>query len=57
MYNDIEECSKELAVVSYKLGLIPSKKFRNDLMLNPLIELQDLMSRVDMYATLEDNVK
>ena len=26
-YNEIEECSKELAVASYKLGLTPMKNF------------------------------
>ena len=35
MYNEIEECSKELAVVSYKLKITLGYKFWKDLMLNP----------------------
>ena len=44
-------------MVSYKLGLTPDGKLWDDLTLKPLIELRDLMSRVEMYANLEDYVK
>ncbi|GFY95161.1 hypothetical protein Acr_10g0005460 [Actinidia rufa] len=56
-YYKIDECSKELAMVSYKLGLTPSKKLWEDLTLNPLDELYELMSKVEMFAWLEDDVK
>ncbi|GFZ19306.1 hypothetical protein Acr_28g0000110 [Actinidia rufa] len=65
LYNEIEECSEELAeshpklkkVVSYKLGLTPCEKLWDDLMLNPSTDLQDLMTRMEMYARLEDDVR
>ena len=57
MYNEIEVCSEELVVVSYKLGLTPGEKLWDDLTLNPLNDLRDLISRVEMYARLKDDVK
>ena len=49
--------SEELAVVSYKFGLIPGEKLWDDLTLKPSTDLQDLMTRIEMYARLEDDVK
>ena len=57
MYNEIEECSEELAVASYKLGLTSREKLWKNLTLDPPIDLQDLLSRVKMFARLEDDVK
>ncbi|GFZ06702.1 hypothetical protein Acr_18g0008720 [Actinidia rufa] len=56
MYNEIEECSEELTVVSYKLGLISGEKLWEDLTLNLPADLQDLMSRVEIFAWLEDDI-
>ena len=56
MYNKIEECLEELAVVSYKLGLTFRERLWEDLVLNPLTDLWDLKSRVEMFARLEDDV-
>ncbi|XP_057484622.1 uncharacterized protein LOC130771000 [Actinidia eriantha] len=56
-YNEIEKCSEELVVVSYKLGLSLRERFWEDLTLNPLVNLRDLMSRVEMFARLEDDVR
>ncbi|GFY96793.1 hypothetical protein Acr_11g0010990 [Actinidia rufa] len=56
-YNEIEECSEELAVVSYKLGLTLRERLWENLTLDPPINLRDLMSRVEMFARLEDDVK
>ena len=50
MCNKIEECSEELAVVSYKIGLPLNEKLWDDLMLNPLTNPRDLMMQVEMYA-------
>ena len=55
--NEIEDCSKELAVASYKFGLTPGDKLWKNLMLNPLTDLQDLMSQVEIFSRLEDNIK
>ena len=38
-YNEIEKCSEELAMVSYKLGMIPSERLWENLMLNPPTDL------------------
>ncbi|GFS43551.1 hypothetical protein Acr_00g0085730 [Actinidia rufa] len=56
-YNEIEECSEEMAVASYKLGLAPGDKLWENLTLDPPTSLRDLMSRVEMFAHLEDDVR
>ncbi|XP_057463799.1 uncharacterized protein LOC130753627 [Actinidia eriantha] len=56
-YNEIEECSEEMAVASYKLGLAPGDRLWENLMLDPPSGLRDLMSRVEMFAYLEDDVR
>ncbi|GFY80910.1 hypothetical protein Acr_01g0007190 [Actinidia rufa] len=56
-YNEIEEFSKDLAVVSSKLGLIPRERLWENLTLNPQTNLQDLMSYVEMFDWLEDDVR
>ncbi|GFZ08576.1 hypothetical protein Acr_20g0003840 [Actinidia rufa] len=56
-YNKIEECSEEMAVVSYKLGLAPEDRLWENQTLDPPTGLQDLMSRVEMFARLEDDVR
>ena len=57
IYNEIEECSEELVVASYKLGLILRERLWKNLTLDPLTDLRDLMSRVKMFAQLEDDAK
>ena len=39
MYNEIEECSEELVVASYKLGLTLGERLWENLTFNPLIDL------------------
>ncbi|GFS29531.1 hypothetical protein Acr_00g0007120 [Actinidia rufa] len=56
-YNEIEECSEEMTVASYKLGLSLGDKLWENLMLDPLTGLRDLMSRVEMFARLEDDIR
>ncbi|GFS29078.1 hypothetical protein Acr_00g0005240 [Actinidia rufa] len=57
MYNEIEECSKEMAVASYKLGLSPWDRLCENLTLDPPTGLRDLMSRAEMFAHLEYDVR
>ncbi|GFY91447.1 hypothetical protein Acr_07g0016430 [Actinidia rufa] len=52
-YNEIEECSEKLAVVRLTLG----ERLWVNLTLNPPTNFPDLMSQVEMFAQLEDNVK
>ncbi|GFS29588.1 hypothetical protein Acr_00g0007350 [Actinidia rufa] len=56
-YNEIKECSEELAIANYKLGLTPGERLWENLTLNTPIDLQDLMSRVKMFARLDDDVR
>ncbi|GFY95462.1 hypothetical protein Acr_10g0008470 [Actinidia rufa] len=56
-YNEIEECSKELAAESYKLGMTPRERLWENLTFNPPTDLRDLMSQVEMFARMEDDVK
>ncbi|XP_057506541.1 uncharacterized protein LOC130789742 [Actinidia eriantha] len=46
-----------MAVTSYKLGMAPRDKLWENLTLDPLIDLRDLMSWVEMFARLEDDVR
>ncbi|XP_057489449.1 uncharacterized protein LOC130775334 [Actinidia eriantha] len=46
-----------MAVASYKLGLAPRDKLWENLTLDPPISLRDLMSLVEMFAHLEDDVR
>ena len=53
--NEIEECSEEL-VVANKLRLTLGERIWEDLTLIPPVNLWDLISRVKMFALLEDDV-
>ena len=44
-------------MVNYKLGLTLSEKLWEYLMLNPLTDLHDLMTQVEMFARIEDDVR
>ena len=55
-YNEIEECLEELVVTNYKLGLIPGEKIWENSMLSLSVDLQNLMSPVEMFTQLEDDV-
>ncbi|GFY95201.1 hypothetical protein Acr_10g0005860 [Actinidia rufa] len=57
LYSEIEQCSEELAIASYNLGLTSSEKLWDDLMVNSPAKLQDLLTRVEMYARLEEDVE
>ena len=57
MYNEIEECSKELTVASYKLGLTLGERLWENLTLNPSTDLRNLMSRVEIFTRLEDDIR
>ncbi|GFS45196.1 hypothetical protein Acr_00g0094790 [Actinidia rufa] len=52
LHNETEECSKELTVASYNLGMTPGEKLWNDLTLNLTLDLQDLMMQLEMYARM-----
>ncbi|GFZ19724.1 hypothetical protein Acr_28g0004290 [Actinidia rufa] len=56
-YNEIEECSEEMAMASYKLGLTPRDRLWENLILDPLTNLRDFMSWVEMFVRLEDDVR
>ncbi|GFS42836.1 pleckstrin homology (PH) domain-containing protein [Actinidia rufa] len=56
-YNKIGECSEEMVVASYKLGLAPRDRLWENLTLDPPTGLWDLMSLVEMFARLEDDVR
>ena len=44
-------------MVSYQLGLTLGEKIWEDLMPNPPVDLQDLMSWMEMFACLGDDVR
>ncbi|GFS32854.1 hypothetical protein Acr_00g0025100 [Actinidia rufa] len=50
-YNEIEECSEELVMASYKLELTPRERLWENLMLNPPTDLWNLMSWVEIFAS------
>ncbi|GFY97881.1 hypothetical protein Acr_12g0004220 [Actinidia rufa] len=56
-YNEIEECSEEMVVASYKLGLALGDRLWENLTLDPPTDFGDHMSRVEMFARLEEDVR
>ena len=56
-YNKIEKRLEELVVANYKLDLTPRERLWENLKLNPPTDLQDLMSWVEKFARLEDDVR
>ena len=48
---------KGVSSSQYKLGLTPRERLWVDLMLNPPVNLQDLMFRVKIFTWLEDDVR
>ncbi|GFS32725.1 hypothetical protein Acr_00g0024210 [Actinidia rufa] len=56
-FHQLKEYSEELAVASYKLKLTPRERLWENLTLNPLTDLQDLMSPIEMFARLEDDIR
>ncbi|XP_057461870.1 uncharacterized protein LOC130752096 [Actinidia eriantha] len=57
IYNEIEEYSEEMAVASYKLKLAPGDRLWENLTLDPPNGLRNLMSWVEMFARLKDDVR
>ena len=44
-------------MASYKLELTPRERLWESLTFNPLIDLRDLISLVEMFARLEDDIR
>ena len=55
LYNEVEECSEEIAVKNFKLGLAPSSELRQALTRRPAKNMQDLMSRIEQYVRVEED--
>ena len=55
-YNEIEECSEQLAVAQFKIGLPREHRLRQSLMKKQASGAQDLMLRIEQYTRVEEDI-
>ena len=55
LYNEVDGCSEEIAVKTFKLGLASSSKLRQALTKRLAKNMQDLMSRIEQYVRVEED--
>ena len=55
MFNEIDGDFDEVAIRTFKVGLLPEHGLRKSLIGKPVISLRQLMDRVDKYKRIEDN--
>lgn len=54
MSNEVDDCSEEMAMLSYVLDLLADGKLWDDLILHPPADTEELMLRIKQYVRLED---
>ena len=55
MFNEIDGDFNEVAIRTFKVGLLPEHGLRRSLTGKPVTSLRQLMDRVDKYKRIEDN--
>ncbi|XP_058189221.1 uncharacterized protein LOC131306812 [Rhododendron vialii] len=55
-FNEIESCSKEYAIATFKTGLPVRGELRQSLNMNPVAMLAKLMERIEQHARMEDDI-
>ena len=54
-YNDIENCGEDVAVPTFKLGLLIDSGLRQSLTKRPPSNMRKLMSRIEQFIRLEED--
>jgi hypothetical protein len=55
IYNEVDGCTKEITVKTFKLGLDPDSELRQNLTRRPAKSMRDLMSRIEQFVQVEDD--
>ena len=54
LFNEVEDCSEQVAVASFKIGLPSSSLLYQSLTKKEAMTIDDLMARIEKYAKVED---
>lgn len=54
MFNEVEDCSEQVSVESFKFGLPSSCLLHQSLTKKEATAIDDLMARIENYAKVED---
>jgi hypothetical protein len=55
MYNEVDSCTEEIAIKTFKLGLDPESELRHNLSRRPAKSMRDLMSQIEQFVRVEDD--
>ena len=55
IYNEVDECTKEIIVKTFKLGLDPDSELRQNLIKRLAKSMRDLISRIEQFVRVEDD--
>jgi hypothetical protein len=55
VYNEVDGCTEEIAIKTFKLGLDPESELRHNLCRRPAKNMRDLMSRIGQFVRVEDD--
>ncbi len=55
IYNEVDSCTKEIAIKIFKLGLDSESKLRHNLFKRPAKSRRDLMSRIEQFVRVEED--
>uniref|UniRef100_A0A2N9HGB5 Retrotransposon gag domain-containing protein n=1 Tax=Fagus sylvatica TaxID=28930 RepID=A0A2N9HGB5_FAGSY len=55
VYNEVDGCTEEIAIKTFKLGLDPESEPRHNLSRRPAKSMRDLMSRIEQFVRVEDD--
>ena len=55
VYNEMDRCTEEIAIKTFKLGLDPNSELRQNLTRRPAKMMRDLMSQIEQLVWVEDD--
>ena len=55
VYNEVDGCTEEIAIKTFKLGLDPESELRHNLSRRPAKSMRDLMSRIEQFIWVDDD--
>ena len=55
VYNEVDGCTEEIVIKTFKLGLDPESELRHNLSRRPAKSMRDLMSRIEQFIRVEDD--
>ena len=55
MYNEVDGDFEDVAVMTFKVGLLTEHKLRKSLTMKSTLNMRQFMDRIDKYKKLEDD--